>query len=36
VGSLAVSRNERYHAAVTIGVAALFLSFIVSAALQLR
>lgn len=36
LGSPAVSRNERYHAAVTIAVTLLFLSFIVSAALQLR
>jgi hypothetical protein len=36
VGSLAVSRNERYHAAVTVFVAALFFSFILSSALQLR
>jgi len=36
VGSLAVSRSPRYHAAVTIAVALLFLSFILSAALQLR
>jgi len=36
VGSLAVSRNARYHAVVTIVVALLFLSFILSAALQLR
>lgn len=36
LGSLAVSRNERYHAVVTLAVAGLFLSFIVSAALQLR
>lgn len=36
VGSLAVSRNERYHAAVTLAVTGLFLTFIVSSALQLR
>ena len=35
VGSLAFSRNERYHAAITLAVAALFLSFILSAALRL-
>jgi hypothetical protein len=33
---LAVSRRERYHVAITLVVTALFLWFIVSAALKLR
>ena len=36
VGSLAFSRNARYHAAVTLFAGGLFLFFIVSSALQLR
>jgi len=36
VGSLAWSKNPRYHTAVTLGVSALFLYFIVSSALRLR
>lgn len=36
LGSLAVTRRPLYHAIVTLFVAALFLFFIVSAALQLR
>jgi len=36
VGSLAFSRNPRYHAAITLFAGGLFLTFIVSSALQLR
>lgn len=36
VASLAVSRRPAYHAAVTLAVAALFLWFIIEAAVQLR
>lgn len=36
VGSLAFTRRERYHALVTLIVAAIFLWFIVSSAVQLR
>jgi hypothetical protein len=36
VGSLAFSRNPRYHTAVTLFAGGLFLFFIVSSALQLR
>ncbi|CAA9346613.1 MAG: hypothetical protein AVDCRST_MAG68-3952 [uncultured Gemmatimonadetes bacterium] len=35
VGSLALTRNERYHMGVTLFVGALFLYFIVSSAIQL-
>jgi hypothetical protein len=35
VGSLAISRSERYHVVVTLLVGALFLYFIVSSAIQL-
>jgi hypothetical protein len=36
VGSLTVSRSERYHTVITLAVAAIFLAFIFSAAIQLR